>query len=128
MMPANDLHQKPTLLPKGVGIGLRSQHYHDILERRPEVPWFEAISENFMGFQGGSGQQNTWQGGRPLEFLTKIRRDYPVVLHGVSMNIGSTDPLNIDYLKRLRLLADQIEPGFVSDHLCWTGVAGENLH
>lgn len=106
--------------PQGVGIGLRAEHYRDILGRRPAIPWFEAISENFMGLKG--------QGGRPMEMLTAIRADYPVVLHGVSLNIGSTDPLNIDYLARLKKLVEEIQPAFVSDHLCWTGVAGENLH
>ncbi len=107
--------------PLGVGVGLRSAHYSHILENRPRVPWFEAVSENYMGIRGGTG-------GRPLEMLEKVRRDYPVMLHGVSMNIGSADPLRLDYLKELRALADRFQPQFVSDHLCWTGVEGENLH
>ena len=81
------------------------------------MDWFEALSENFMD-----------SGGRPLRILEAIRRRYPVALHGVSLSIGSTDPLNPAYLARLKALADRIEPAIVSDHLCWTGVDGENLH
>lgn len=106
---------------RGAGVGLRSPHYGFVLGRRPAVPWFEAVSENFMGLRGG-------QGGRPLEILERVRADYPVALHGVSLNVGSSDPLNKDYLKRLRALVDRIDPWAVSDHLCWTGVGGENLH
>jgi hypothetical protein len=105
----------------GVGLGLRSVHYDHVLSRRPAVPWFEVISENFMGPRGGSG-------GRPLEVLAKVRREYPVALHGVSLSIGSTDPLDFDYLKKLESLASVIEPWIVTDHLCWTGAHGKNLH
>lgn len=105
----------------GVGIGLRPRHYRDVLTTRPVVPWFEVISENFMGTRGG-------EGGRPLEILEQVRENYPVVLHGVSLNIGSTDPIRLDYLSRLKWLVRRIEPAWVSDHLCWTGVDGENLH
>lgn len=107
--------------PLGVGVGLRSSHYDHILRSRPPVPWFEAVSENYMGIRGGTG-------GRPLEMLDRVRADYPVMLHGVSLNIGSTDPLRMDYLKELKALAQRVQPTFVSDHLCWTGVEGENLH
>lgn len=106
----------------GVGIGLRNVHYSHVLNHHPDVPWFEVISENFMGIRGGSG------GGRPQEILERVRQDYPIMLHGVSLNIGSTDPLRQDYLQRLKTLAQQTQPVFVSDHLCWTGVGGENLH
>lgn len=106
----------------GVGLGLRPAHYDHVLSRRPAVSWFEAISENYMGLRGGTS------GGRPLEVLEEVRRHYPVMLHGVSLNIGSTDPLNRDYLKRLKRLVRIIEPAIVSDHLCWTGVGGRNLH
>jgi uncharacterized protein (UPF0276 family) len=81
------------------------------------MDWFEAISENFMD-----------SGGRPLQILEQVRRRYPVALHGVSLSIGSTDPLDRAYLTRLKALADRIEPAIMSDHLCWTGVEGENLH
>jgi uncharacterized protein (UPF0276 family) len=104
-----------------VGVGLRPVHYGHILENRPAVPWFEAVSENYMGGRGGSG-------GRPREILERVRTDYPVVLHGVSLNVGSTDPLREDYLDRLKTLADEVDPPWVSDHLCWTGVDGENTH
>lgn len=106
----------------GVGLGLRPSHYDHVLSRRPAVSWFEAISENYMGLRGGTS------GGRPLEVLEEVRRHYPVMLHGVSLNIGSADPLNRDYLKRLKRLTRIIEPAIVSDHLCWTGVDGRNLH
>jgi uncharacterized protein (UPF0276 family) len=91
------------------------------LRDKPRVSWFEAISENYMGIEGGAG-------GRPLQILRRIRADYPVVLHGVSLSIGSTDDLNINYLQKLKRLIGESEPAWVSDHLCWTGVAGENLH
>jgi uncharacterized protein len=104
-----------------VGVGLRSVHYSHVLQRRPAVPWFEATSENYMGPRGGTG-------GRPLEVLEKVRAAYPVHLHGVSLNIGSADPLDPDYLARLKALVDRIQPETVSDHFCWTGVEGKNLH
>ena len=101
----------------GCGVGLRTEHYDDILRAWPRVDWFEAISENFMD-----------TGGRPLHVLEEIRRRYPVALHGVSLSIGSTDPLNQVYLSRLKALADRIDPAIVSDHLCWTSVDGDQLH
>ena len=104
----------PTL---GCGVGLRTEHYGLITREWPRMDWFEAISENFMD-----------SGGRPLRILEEVRRHYPVALHGVSLSIGSTDPLNTEYLTRLKTLADRIEPAIVSDHLCWTGVEGEHLH
>jgi uncharacterized protein (UPF0276 family) len=104
-----------------VGVGLRSAHYDRVLDSRPAVPWFEATSENYMGPRGGSG-------GRPLEMLERVRADYPIHLHGVSLNIGSTDPLDIGYLERLKALADRIRPETVSDHFCWTGSGGRNTH
>ena len=106
---------------RGVGLGLRPAHYDHVLTHRPAVSWFEVISENYLGLRGGSG-------GRPLEQLERVRRDYPVSLHGVSMNLGSTDPLDRDYLKKLKALIARVEPAAVSDHLCWTGVGGRNLH
>lgn len=101
----------------GLGLGLRSEHFNHILEEQPQVDWFEIISENFMD-----------SGGRPRYVLDQIAAHYPVVMHGVSLSIGSTDPLNYDYLKRLRQLAKEINPKWVSDHLCWTGVLGMNSH
>ncbi|MFZ1121961.1 MAG: DUF692 domain-containing protein [Candidatus Binataceae bacterium] len=106
----------------GFGVGLRRPHYARILEQRPPemsspVDWFEVISENFMV-----------KGGRPLEVLEGVRAQYPFVMHGVSLSIGSSDPLNRDYLAALRALARRVEPAWISDHLCWTGVGGRNLH
>lgn len=104
-----------------IGLGLRAPHYAHILECKPQISWFEAISENYMGISGGVGA-------RPLAILEKIRADYPIVLHGVSMSIGSIDRLDFEYLGRLKNLIQAIEPNWVSDHICWTGVQGENLH
>jgi len=105
----------------GFGLGLRPDHYHDFLEpnpaNRPRVDWLEIISENYMV-----------PGGKPLYFLDKIRSDYPMVMHGVSMSIGSTDPLDMDYLRELKALIARVQPGWVSDHICWTGVDHANLH
>lgn len=116
---------RPMFPELGTGLGLRSAHYSHVLETRPRISWFEATSENYMGLRSSTSAA---AGGRALRVLDEIRRDYPVVLHGVSLSIGSTDPLNEDYLRRLRALSDRIEPAWLSDHLCWTGVEGENLH
>lgn len=105
----------------GFGLGLRSQHYSYILESLPKVDWFEAITENFLGISG-------YGGGRPVQMLEKIRQHYPIVLHGVSMSIGSTDPLNTQYLSLVKELINRVEPQWVSDHLCWTGVNGKSVH
>ena len=107
--------EKPRYL--GFGLGLRPQHYADILDGDPEIDWFEVISENYMV-----------PGGQPLRFLDRIRARYPIVMHGVSLSIASTAPFDDDYLKQLKALAERTEPVFVSDHLCWTGVHGVNLH
>ncbi|HJX19255.1 MAG TPA: DUF692 domain-containing protein [Acidiferrobacterales bacterium] len=101
----------------GFGLGLRVDHYETILNSEPAVDWFEIISENYLV-----------PGGKPLHYLDRIRERYPLVMHGVSMSIGSTDPLNRDYLKQLKELARRVEPAWISDHLCWTGVHGTNLH
>ncbi len=101
----------------GFGLGLRAQHYESILSTRPAIDWFEIISENYLV-----------PGGKPLHFLDRIRRDYPMVMHGVSMSIGSTDPLNPEYLRALKNLAERVQPAWISDHLCFTGVHGRNLH
>jgi len=106
-----------TAVELGFGLGLRTDHYEAILETRPRVDWFEALTENYLV-----------PGGKPLHYLDRIRADYPLVLHGVSLSIGSTDPLDRDYLKALKQLAQRVDPAWVSDHLCWTGVAGKNLH
>ncbi|MFB0979216.1 MAG: DUF692 domain-containing protein [Myxococcota bacterium] len=101
----------------GHGVGLRRDHYDQVLEGETSIDWFEVISENFMV-----------RGGRPLHILERVRRDYPLVLHGVSLSIGTTDPLRKDYLLELAKLIERVEPAWVSDHLCWTGVGGHNAH
>ncbi len=101
----------------GLGVGLRTVHFNHILKNNPAVDWFEIISENFMD-----------SGGRPRYVLEQIAERYQIVMHGVSMSIGSTDPLNFDYLERLKRLASVVKAHWVSDHLCWTGVAGRNTH
>ena len=101
----------------GFGLGLRPDHYEAILSDRPDVDFFEALTENYLV-----------AGGKPLDYLHRIRSDYPIVLHGVSLSIGSTAPLNRQYLDDLQALVRRIEPAWISDHLCWTGVDGVNLH
>ncbi|MEO5622037.1 MAG: DUF692 domain-containing protein [Dokdonella sp.] len=101
----------------GYGLGLRVDHYEALLSESRPIDWLEALSENYM-----------IPGGRPLEFLARFRERYPLVLHGVSLSIGSGDPLDRDYLARLKALAAFVEPAWISDHLCWTGVDGTNLH
>ena len=101
----------------GIGVGLRTVHFGHVLEHRPSVDWFEIISENFMG-----------TGGRPMHVLDRIAERYPIVMHGVSMSIGSTDPIDHAYLEGLRALARRVNARWISDHLCWTGVAGRNMH
>ena len=105
-----------TLL-QGFGLGLRPEHYAAFAERRPAVDWLEVISENYM-----------LPGGAPLQHLDRLRRDYPMAMHGVSLSIGSADDLDLEYLRALKALADRIEPAWISDHLCWTGVDHHNLH
>jgi uncharacterized protein (UPF0276 family) len=101
----------------GRGLGLRREHYRHVIETKPNVGWFEVISENFMV-----------AGGNPRRVLESVRRDYPVVLHGVSLSIGSTDPLDERYLDALAALARDFEPVWVSDHLCWGTAHGLNSH
>ena len=102
---------------QGFGLGLRTIYYPDILAAPQPVDWFEIISENYMV-----------PGGRPLAMLDRIRADYPMRMHGVSLSIASTDPLDLDYLRALKKLIGRVEPELVSDHLAWTGVNGLNLH
>jgi len=101
----------------GFGLGLRVDHYEAILSGRPRVDWFEVLSENYLV-----------PGGKPLNYLMRVRERFPVVMHGVSLSIGSTAPLNLEYLRQLKALAERVEPEWISDHLCWTGVAGRNTH
>ena len=101
----------------GIGLGLRTVHYPHILSKQPSVDWFEILSENYMQ-----------TGGRPLYVLDQVAERYPLALHGVSMSIGSTDPLDLGYLRDLKALAARAKAHWVSDHLCWTGVLGRNTH
>ncbi|KGP62543.1 hypothetical protein EP47_11115 [Legionella norrlandica] len=101
----------------GFGLGLRPNYYEEILIRKPDLDWFEILTENYL-----------IPGGKPLYYLERIREHYPVVMHGVSLSLGSTDPLDWDYLKEVKELAYRIEPAWISDHLCWTGVHGLNIH
>ncbi len=107
----------PRVPDLGVGVGLRVPHYRRVVDEQPEIDWFECISENFMV-----------DGGKPLHFLDAVRARYPVVLHGVSMNLGGTEPLDEEYLRRLRELARRASPAWMSDHLCWNGADGQHLH
>lgn len=101
----------------GYGLGLRIPHYKHIFEHWPEVDWFEIISENFMDTDG-----------KPRRNLDRIRERYPIVMHGIALSIGTVDPLNSEYLQKLKKLADDIQPAWISDHLCWTGIAHKNSH
>ncbi len=114
-MPANS--RTHTRTSPGFGLGLRPAHYADFVSVPQPVDWLEVISENFMV-----------PGGKPLDRLDAIRARYPLAMHGVSLSIGSTDGLDVAYLRDLRALAERIEPLWISDHLCWTGVAGRNTH
>jgi len=101
----------------GFGLGLRNDYYDEVIQQRPSVDWFEVLTENYMV-----------PGGKPLYYLDKIREHYPMVMHGVSLSIGSTDPLDRGYLKALKQLILRVQPHWVSDHLCWTGVEHTNSH
>jgi hypothetical protein len=101
----------------GVGVGLRVPHCDQIIADRPAIDWLECISENYMV-----------AGGAPLVHLDAVRAAYPVVLHGVSLDAGGTAPLDREYLRRLRALVDRVKPPWASDHVCWTGAPGNNLH
>jgi uncharacterized protein (UPF0276 family) len=101
----------------GFGLGLRPDHYEVILAERPKLDWFEIITENYLV-----------EGGKPLYYLDRIREHYPMVMHGVSLSIGSSDPIDLNYLKSVKELAERVQPAWISDHLCWTGVNGINMH
>ncbi|MBX9961655.1 MAG: DUF692 domain-containing protein [Burkholderiales bacterium] len=107
----------PRIPIAGYGLGLRPAHYEEIAATPPAIDWFEILTENYLV-----------PGGRPLQWLDAIRRDYPVVMHGVSLSIGGTDPLDREYLSEVAALARRVEPLWISDHLCWTGTQGRNLH
>lgn len=101
----------------GFGLGLRPDYYEEILAEKPDLDWFEIVTENYL-----------IPGGKPLYYLDKIRAHYPVVMHGVSLSLGSADPLDTDYLQQVKALVARVEPAWISDHLCWTGVNGINVH
>ncbi len=101
----------------GFGLGLRTPHYEAVLNEPHAIDWLEVITENYLV-----------PGGKPLDYLERVRERFPLVMHGVSLSIGSTDPVDFDYLAGVRALAARIEPHWISDHLCWTGIDGRNLH
>jgi uncharacterized protein (UPF0276 family) len=104
----------------GFGLGLRTAHYAEIDGTRPDrsgIDWFEVLSENYMD-----------AGGKPVAMLDMVRRDYPLVMHGVSMSVGTIEGPSMAYLQALKALAERIEPLWISDHLCWTGTVGKNMH
>lgn len=117
MQELSAVSRRKTLPSLGFGLGLRPVHYADFLAEKQSLDWLEIISENYM-----------IQGGKPLAMLDAIRCDYPVVMHGVSMSLGSVQALDQQYLHDLKMFARRIEPEWISDHLCWTGVHGFNLH
>lgn len=102
---------------EGFGLGLRPEHYRDFAAGGPGVEWLEVLSENYLV-----------PGGKPLAFLDLIRRDYPMAMHGVSLSIAGTEPMDVDYLRDLKALARRVQPAWISDHLCWTGIGSTNLH
>ena len=113
-LPNRAMFTEPHL---GFGLGLRAEHYAEILAGAPAIDWFEAQTESYLV-----------PGGKPLHDLMRVRERFPVALHGMSMSIGSTAPFDLEYLAQVQALASHLEPAWISDHLCWTGVAGKNLH
>ena len=109
--------ESKTMASPGFGLGLRPDHYPDFLAGSQPVDWLEIISENYIV-----------PGGKPLAMLDAIRADYPMVMHGVSLSIGSDEPLDMDYLAALKALERRVEPLWISDHLCWTGINAHNTH
>ena len=101
----------------GFGLGLRTEHYAEILGGRPAVDWFEAVTENYLV-----------AGGRPLHNLMRVRERFPIALHGVSLSIGSTGPLDLAYLAQIKALATRVQPVWISDHLCWTCESASSVY
>jgi uncharacterized protein (UPF0276 family) len=101
----------------GFGLALRPEHYRDFIDCGQPVDWLEVLTDNYLV-----------PGGKPLYYLQRIRADYPMAMHGVALNIGSCDPLDLEYLGAVKTLAERIEPVLISDHLCWTGVDGRQMH
>jgi uncharacterized protein (UPF0276 family) len=113
-MTHNDI-KVPTI--SGVGLGLRSNHYQEILTSKPNVPWFELLADNYME-----------DGGLPIERALKVRQNYPLTLHCVGMSLGSCDPLNMEYLALLKALSEKLQPTYISDHLAWTSINNQYTH
>ncbi|MEO1249124.1 MAG: DUF692 family multinuclear iron-containing protein, partial [Pseudomonadota bacterium] len=109
MSRTRQIFQCPPAVPKRAGVGLKAQHYSDILDDQPDVGWFEIHAENYMG-----------DGGLPHHYLTQIRDRYPLSLHGVGLSIGAAKPLDKDHLTRLKSVNDRYEPGLFSEHLAWS--------
>jgi len=107
----------PNMPIQGCGIGLRVEHFDEIDQQQPDIPWFEILSDNYL-----------LEGTAQRDYLYKIREDYPLTFHGVGMSIGSTEPLNMDFMKALRKLKDEVQPMWLSDHLCWTSAHGKVTH
>ena len=101
----------------GLGLGLRPEHYQDFLAGSQPLDWLEILSDNYLV-----------PGGKPLYFLDAIRQDYPVAMHGLALNIGSSDALDWEYLSAIKALAQRVQPHIISDHLCWTGVNQHRMH
>jgi uncharacterized protein (UPF0276 family) len=110
-------HNRWNLPDLGLGVGLRAAHFRHIVEKWPRMDWFEILSENYIDTEG-----------RPVHFLDRIAERYPIVMHGVSLSIGSTDPIDFEYLAKLKRLAERVRAVWMGDHICWTGVAGLNGH
>lgn len=110
-------HNRWNLPDLGLGVGLRPVHFRHIVEKWPRMDWFEILSENYIDTEG-----------RPVHFLDQIAERYPIVMHGVSLSIGSTDPIDFEYLAKLKRLAERVRAVWMGDHICWTGVAGLNGH
>lgn len=104
-------------IPARAGIGLRAQHYREVVQTQPAIGWFEVHSENYFG-----------AGGPPLGFLAQVRRDYPLSLHGVGLSLGGTDPLDMTHLQKLKSLITRFAPGLISEHLCWSSIGGIHLN
>lgn len=116
-MTLRSLFTKAYPIPPVAGIGLRAQHYQEVIARQPSIGWFEVHSENYFG-----------EGGLPLHYLRLIRDNYPLSLHGVGLSLGSTDDLNYEHLDRLKKLITEFEPGLVSEHLCWSSINGHYMN
>ncbi|HEC14008.1 MAG TPA: DUF692 domain-containing protein [Acidiferrobacteraceae bacterium] len=113
-MTTESIERPPAQIPAQAGIGLRAEHYKEVIGSQPPIGWLEVHSENYFG-----------QGGKPLHYLEQARQLYPISLHGVGLSIGSTDPLNKAHLDHLNRLIHRIEPGLVSEHLSWSSVDGK---